>query len=541
MPVTRTRDHECKWKRLADELTEQLRVKTIAHDALVADRDKQIAVLVARINKLEHEAALAKKQLLGPKRERMPEPEPEATSQGTPDVPSRMPTPDEEAKVRERGNSDEPPRGGHRNPSKRKENRQALQQLPAIVEPHPIPDAERRCASWCETVRPIGKGDVSIEYEWRKGRLVRIIHVVETGRCPCKQHYARGPAPLRVEPGCKYGPGLIAKLVVDKCADATPIYRVEKQMRRAAIPIARSTLNDLVHTAGRVLTPLWFAALREVRCASHLQADETSCRLQTSKERCFVWTFLSQELTVYFFSDSRSGDTPRGLLGGTQGSLTVDGYTGYNHVSHVDGRERTGCWSHARRYLFDAWPTARDARDGLDIILDLFMVERLAINRGIAGTQAHLELRRSQSVPILNNMLVWVKDTSPKHDPASPMGGALRYIRNQFHRLVFFTDDPNIPIHNNASEAALRIVALIRKNSLFFGNEDAARRYMVLLSLIATCENHDINPEGYLRDVLIRVQDHPHTRLAELLPHRWKNAFGSGFKVDRIETPRNAA
>lgn len=528
------REHHCRWRSLAEELTEQLRGQQCAYDAVIADRDKQIAVLIARIDKLEHEAALARKQIVGPTRERMPEAD--STSPG-PDVPSRMPTPEEEARARDSG-CGKPRCGGHQNPPKRKQNQDALKKLPTDTKQHKIPDDERQCQHCCELVRPIGKGDISIEYEWRKGELIRIIHIVETGRCPCKQHYARGPAPQRVEPGCKYGPGLIAKLVVDKCADATPIYRVEKQMQRADIPIARSSLNDLVHTAARVCTPLWFAALREVRCAPHLQADETSCRLQGSKERSFVWTFLSRELTVYFFSDSRSGDTPSGLLGGTQGSLTVDGHTGYNHVSDVDGRARSGCWSHARRYLFDAWPTARDARAGLDLILDLFMVERRAIDEGIERTPAHLALRRSHSIPILNKMLLWVKDTSPKHEPSSPMGIALRYLRNQFHRLVLFTDDPNIPIHNNASEAALRIIALLRKNSLFFGNEDAARRYMVLLSLVATCERHGVNPEVYLRDVLLRIQDHPHTRLAELLPHRWKTTFGSGFKAD---TSRNAA
>ena len=90
------------------------------------------------------------------------------------------------------------------------------------------------------------------------------------------------------------------------------------------------------------------------------------------------------------------------------------------------------------------------------------------------------------------------------------------------------------------SEAALRIVALARKNSLFFGNEEAGRRFMVLYSLIATCERHDVNPEVYLADVLLRIQDHPSDRLSELLPHRWKESFGSGFTVERIVTPADA-
>ncbi len=120
------------------------------------------------------------------------------------------------------------------------------------------------------------------------------------------------------------------------------------------------------------------------------------------------------------------------------------------------------------------------------------------------------------------------------------MGQALGYMKNQWARLTAFLDDPAVPIHNNASEAALRIVALMRKNSLFFGNDAAGRRFMVLYSLIATCERHDINPEIYLADVLIRINDHPKDRIAELLPHRWKERFGSGFTVERIVTPGDA-
>ena len=63
---------------------------------------------------------------------------------------------------------------------------------------------------------------------------------------------------------------------------------------------------------------------------------------------------------------------------------------------------------------------------------------------------------------------------------------------------------------------------------------------MALYSLIATCERHDINPEVYLADVLIRLQDHPVDRVAELLPHRRKETFGSRFTVDRVASPGGA-
>jgi transposase len=324
---------------------------------------------------------------------------------------------------------------------------------------------------------------------------------------------------------------------VDKCADAIPLYRIEKAMHREGIPLARTTMNDLVHLAGDVCMPLWHAALQEVRVDPHVQADETSFRTQIRPERSFVWTFLSRLHTVYVYSPSRSGDTAKEVLGGTTGSLTVDGYTGYNVVTDVEGRERTGCWSHARRKLFEAMPSAPEARQALDIILELFMVERKAMSHGVVGTREHLEMRRSRSQDALGRLLGWMKDTMPLYEPSSAMGQALRYMQNQWFRLTAFVDDPLIPIHNNASEAALRIIALARKNSLFFGNDAAGKRFAVLYSLIATCEKHGVNPAEYLTDVLIRIQDHPKVRVAELLPDRWKMSFGKPATETVRDTP----
>jgi transposase len=502
-----TKKHACRWRSAAEKLEAELADQKAKHDAILE-----------RLNALEHKMALAAKQIVGPKSE-------------------RMPTPEQEAKERE---GKKGRRGGYTNPKKRKANAEALASLPTTIVQHPVPDDERRCAHCGDEIKSIGEGDRSVEYEWVPGHLERRMHVVEVGRCPCKMHYARGPAPRRVQEGCTYGPAFLAKLAVDKCADSTPIYRVEKQMRRTGIPISRSTMNDNVLLAAGVLFPLWQCAHDVMRNDPHVQADETSFRMQTRTGRVFVWTFLSKLCTVYVFSPSRSGDTAKDVLSGTKGALTIDGYTGYNVVTDVDGRERTGCWSHARRYLFDALATAPEARDGLDIILDLFMVEREAQARNIVGTAEHLALRERESAAALERFSEWHEKMTPLFEPKSAMGQALRYIKNQWTRLTAFVRDARIPLHNNASEAALRIIALARKNILFFGNEEAGRRFMVLYSLIATCEQHDVNPEAYLADVLLRIQDHPKDRLVELLPHRWKETFGSGFTVERGVTPADA-
>jgi hypothetical protein len=62
------------------------------------------------------------------------------------------------------------------------------------------------------------------------------------------------------------------------------------------------------------------------------------------------------------------------------------------------------------------------------------------------------------------------------------------------------------------------IVALGRKNYLFAGSHDGARRAATFYALFATCKLNDVNPCRWLLDVLMRIQGHPVNRLNELLP-----------------------
>jgi transposase len=61
-----------------------------------------------------------------------------------------------------------------------------------------------------------------------------------------------------------------------------------------------------------------------------------------------------------------------------------------------------------------------------------------------------------------------------------------------------------------------------RKNFLFVGDVEAGDHLATLYSLVSTCEARDIDPVEYLKDVLLRVDTHPASRIDELLPQNWK-------------------
>jgi transposase len=62
-------------------------------------------------------------------------------------------------------------------------------------------------------------------------------------------------------------------------------------------------------------------------------------------------------------------------------------------------------------------------------------------------------------------------------------------------------------------------MALNRKNALFAGSDGGGEHWAVVASLIETCKLNDVEPLGYLTDVLTRiVNGHLNSRIDELLP-----------------------
>ena len=148
------------------------------------------------------------------------------------------------------------------------------------------------------------------------------------------------------------------------------------------------------------------------------------------------------------------------------------------------------------------------------------LVERQVRHDALQPAILILELPQ-QSVPILGRIRDWLATHHPLHPPKSPLGEAIRYARGQWEALGRFVEDASLPLDNNASENALRAVALGRKNFLFVGHDEAGAGLAGLYSLVATCHANGVNPEAYLADVLLRVQTHPAARIDELLPDRW--------------------
>ena len=64
----------------------------------------------------------------------------------------------------------------------------------------------------------------------------------------------------------------------------------------------------------------------------------------------------------------------------------------------------------------------------------------------------------------------------------------------------------------------------IRGNCLFMGSDAGGQWAAVIYSLVEMAKLNELDPVGYLREVLGRIADHPIHRIDELLPRNiWRH------------------
>lgn len=440
-----------------------------------------------------------------------------------------------EVKRRRRRSADQIARDKERARQKRKKNAAAKKKLKHEEKDHEVPAADCKCPVCGGEKYAFLNYEESVEYEYVPSHFKKILHRREKKACSCGQHIVTAPAPVRVSDGVIYGPGMHAHVVVSKCLDSLPFYRLSKGFERVGVPLSRSSICDMFHRSASLLAPIYDRIIELLPREQYVNADETRIQVQEEEKtrEAWMWTFIGGPYVAYAFSPSRSGETPTRILGDSKGVLQVDQYSGYNQVTTPDKRRRAGCIAHARRKFYEARAKAPDLADHvLERILDLYIVEYDAADEGILGTEKHLEMRRVRSRPILESLKKRLDEEKPNHLPKGPAGKAIGYFTGNYDSLKLFLEDPNIPLDNNISERQLRLIALGRKNYLFVGHDVAGQNLAVLQTFVATCVANNVNPQEYLADVLIRIQTHPQSKIDELLPHNWKPPPEQGEQDD---------
>lgn len=422
------------------------------------------------------------------------------------------------------------------------------QQLPDALErveiEHDLDDSEKCCpACGCERCR-IG-AEISEQLEYFPASFKVLKHVRHKYRCAKCDGEGYNPniatakkPPQPIDKGLP-GPSLLAYVVTSKLGDHLPLYRLERIFERQGVHVARSTMCAWMAAAGQLVKPLVELMVGRVRQSRVIHTDDTPVPIQSpGQKQCRkgrIWCYLGDEAnpyTVYDSTPSRKRDGPQSWLAGFTGYLQADAYGGYDGIFHAQGATEVACWAHARRKFYDAQDSdPQRSAQMLALVGELYAIER-ELKESCGGAWSELNrdeqcdriaaARQVRSAPILHRIKAWLDREGEIVLPRSPLGAAITYAQNQWTALTTYATQGYLNIDNNASERALKRVAIGRKNWLFAGNDAAAENHARLWSLIASCERYGVDPQRYLTSVLAKIGTMPRVELEQFLPDVWK-------------------
>jgi transposase len=383
-----------------------------------------------------------------------------------------------------------------------------------------------------------------IPRQWKVIQTVR-----EKFSCRSCEKITQPPAPFHPIARGRAGAGLLAMILNGKFGNHLPLNRQSESFAREGIDLEVSTLADWVGACAGTLAPLVALIRTHVFAGERIHGDDTTvpvlAKLQTVTGR--LWTYVrddrpfggqSPPAAVFYYSPDRGGAHPSQHLVGYAGILQADAYAGYGDLYRPDRRPgpitEAACWSHSRRKFFvladitkaatarshkkhAAWsPLAHEAVRRIDRIFD---AER-ALN-GLAA-QTRLELRPIHLAPLVTDLAAWMQAERARLSRHNDAAKAMDYMLKRWDAFTRFLGDGHICLTNNAAERALRCVAVGRRNWTFCGSDRGGERAAAIYTLIATAKLNDVDPEAWLAEALRRINDHPASRLDELLPWNWR-------------------
>lgn len=319
------------------------------------------------------------------------------------------------------------------------------------------------------------------------------------------------------------GPALLANVIVRRFDDHLPYNRLENVYDREGMRLGRSTLYGWLEALLPLLKPLVDAMRVDARAAPYLCTDATGVLVQAPDKckRGHFWVLVAPGRHVlFYFSRKHDSAAVDAVLGDYAGHVVADAHSVYDHLYGDDGASEVACWGHARKYFWQVLGSEPEVAEAfLGNLRVMFLLERRFAEH---PRKKRERMRKSKVKPLVDRHFELCREYEASALDGTPLSAAIRYSLNQEQALRRFLGDGRLPATNNISERALRRQATGRKNWLFIGSDDGAKVNVTCASLIASCHLHDIEPEAYLRDLLLLLPDWPIRRVIELAPCNWK-------------------
>jgi transposase len=408
--------------------------------------------------------------------------------------------------------------------------------LPRVEKRIDVPEEERRCSCCGIPFNFIGE-ERSEQLHFKPMELYIVVQILMKymAACDCSEkRSAVAEPPIRpIDKGIA-STSLLSIIAVMKYLDHLPLARQATQLfKRSGVELSQSSMCRWMGNIADLLSPLYELMHTRLLESLVLQVDATSAKfidpsIRGKAKQGTVWGYNGDHehpYVLYEFLTHGRREGPEAFLKQYHGYLQCDAHSVYDQIfappdAARPGPVEVGCWAHGRRKFYDSREQNKEAFVVLDMIGGLYKLERQWKK---ATREERYSLRQQQALPILDDIFTWCRDHHNKFLPKYPLSGAIQYSLNHEAALRRYCKDGRLEIDNNAAERVLRLIAIGRKNWLFYGNERGGRTGAVLHSILASAKRNGLNEYSYLCDALDRLADlGSEAELDDLLPDRWK-------------------
>ena len=346
-----------------------------------------------------------------------------------------------------------------------------------------------------------------------------------------------GKAPLAPLQGSNYDGSFIAGIAQLRYIYSMPVERIVKYFSENGFDMDKGTAHGLLRKTETIFENLYKAMGLAVKEDDYLAGDETYHRVLVKmpdgkgSKKGYIWvvTSIHTGLVYYFYHDgSRGQDVILNYIGDYGGTFQSDGFYPYRKMAAQ--LTRLSCLQHVKRKFLDCGDD-EEAQAIVRLINELYQEEhKHKIDEDGWTVEKNLPWRRKYAPKILKKIRKKLDQLAadPEMLPKSDRYNAVHYMLNEWDAIenIFTRGDYNLD--NNLVERLNRYISLSRRNSLFFGSHEGAKRAAIYYSLACSCRLLGINFFEYISDVINRAAAIPPKKPVDLqkyrglLPDRWK-------------------
>jgi len=385
----------------------------------------------------------------------------------------------------------------------RKDNMQNLETREIIY------DVEDKTCTTCDT--PL----VSIGSKTRETievikKVIKNLEKSLTYKCPTCDTFYNGTMPkLPIEKSIA-SPSLLSQVIVDKMANAIPLYRQSEDYKRIGANLSRQVLSNWMIKSSELLEIIYNKMKDDLTTGDIIHADETVLQVlkesgKAASSKSYMWLFESsvhdRDIILYHYDKSRSGVVPKQFLKDFGGYLHVDGYQGYNQVENV---KLVNCFAHLRRKFYDIVSSLTEDQKksshsmiAMQKISEIYELDKQCKNLTL---DQRFDFKQNQIKPLFIDLKNWLNTESLTAQ--GNYGKAVAYALNHIDSVMVYLVDARLEIDNNRAERAIKPFVIGRKNWLFSNTPNGAYSSSILYSIVQTAIINEINPYKYIAHVL---------------------------------------